>query len=374
MEKNLKFVGIKVSGRKNGNSAIILNELLKPAKEAGYEVEEIDLIRYNLRPCTGCFGCNNKELECVLKDDLKSIHEKIAAADAIAIASPCYGIGAPSNLKTVIDRSAIWNMTAIVDNDKKKYGAAVSVGGGDSDWMSLQRIFPSLLLEFYNCEIIGQFNIEKTGLKGEVLLSPSKLKEVEELGKSLLKSTEDEIPFKSKTNNLNDKLVCPNCYSDIFRIQHSKDGGFRATEHYKCAVCNIKIDRFEKFDKLLTSFANNPEKFDKSRFTEEETLAHFEHIGNKIISGIDATEEVNARLEKYLQDNVLPETDYAREVEGLESESVEWDDEATEAFKQAVPRVFQRFVKKAIEQKAVKNGEKRITKELFLKTKREAGF
>ncbi|NOY08105.1 MAG: flavodoxin family protein, partial [Spirochaetes bacterium] len=68
-----RILGIKVSGRIKSNTEIILNELLRPAKEKGYDIEIISLIRYNLKHCTGCFGCNNGELKCVIKDDLEII-------------------------------------------------------------------------------------------------------------------------------------------------------------------------------------------------------------------------------------------------------------------------------------------------------------
>lgn len=374
MDEKLKFLGIKAAGRKDGNSEIILNELLKPAFEAGHEIEKINLEKYSIMHCTGCFGCNNKELECILKDDLKEVYSKIVEADAVTLAAPCYGIGAPSTLKTIIDRSAIVNMTNIVRKSKNRYGVAVSVGGGDPDWMSLQRVLPSLFLGFFNCDIIGQFSIMKTALKGEVLLTPSKLKDVRELGTLLLKSAEENYLFKSEMNDADNKLVCPNCYNDIFRIEHSKDGGFRGSEHYKCSVCNIKIDKFEKLDKLLHNFTKNPEKFGKSRFTVEETLAHFDHIGNKIISGIGYIEEINSRREKYLKEDIFNDDYISKSVEEVETGSSEWDEEAMKAFKQTVPRIFQGFVKKAVEQKAAKIGVKIITKDLFLKMKREAGF
>lgn len=43
MTYSKKILGICVSNRKNGNSSIILNELLRPAKEAGHEIEILDL-------------------------------------------------------------------------------------------------------------------------------------------------------------------------------------------------------------------------------------------------------------------------------------------------------------------------------------------
>jgi multimeric flavodoxin WrbA len=84
----MKILGIRASGRTNGNSFIILNELLRPAKERGFEISELNLAALNLKHCTGCFGCNNAELKCVIKDDLEQVKEQIAAADGIALVSP----------------------------------------------------------------------------------------------------------------------------------------------------------------------------------------------------------------------------------------------------------------------------------------------
>ena len=53
MINSKKILGICVSNRKNGNSSIILNELLRPAREAGHEIEILNLGALNILPCRG---------------------------------------------------------------------------------------------------------------------------------------------------------------------------------------------------------------------------------------------------------------------------------------------------------------------------------
>ncbi|MGD8447727.1 MAG: flavodoxin family protein [Bacillota bacterium] len=124
-----KVLGVCVSNRKNGNSSIILNELLRPAKAAGHEIEILNLGALKILPCKGCFACSSS-FKCILKDDLELIKAQIETADAIALASPCYYLSAPSPLKAIMDRLASWAINKTANNTPKKYGVAVSVAGG----------------------------------------------------------------------------------------------------------------------------------------------------------------------------------------------------------------------------------------------------
>lgn len=78
-------------------------EGMKNAKEA--VVEEIQVNRLDLKPCFGCFGCWNKTPgECVIKDDMKGVIEKLLWADVTVWSFPLYYFSVPGGLKTLIDR------------------------------------------------------------------------------------------------------------------------------------------------------------------------------------------------------------------------------------------------------------------------------
>lgn len=71
----------------------------------GTEVEQIDLYKKEIKPCLGCFSCWSKTPgECIIKDDMQEIYEKIKASDIIIESFPLYFFGMPSVMKCLTDR------------------------------------------------------------------------------------------------------------------------------------------------------------------------------------------------------------------------------------------------------------------------------
>ena len=67
--------------------------------------EELTVSDMDIRPCLGCFVCWNKsEGECVIKDDMKDVLDKILWADMIIWSFGLYYFNVPSKLKSLIDR------------------------------------------------------------------------------------------------------------------------------------------------------------------------------------------------------------------------------------------------------------------------------
>lgn len=71
----------------------------------GTEVEQIDLYKKEIKPCLGCFSCWSKTPgECIIKDDMQEIYEKIKASDIIIESFPLFFFGMPSVMKCLTDR------------------------------------------------------------------------------------------------------------------------------------------------------------------------------------------------------------------------------------------------------------------------------
>ncbi len=86
MKKNiLIFNG---SPRKNGNTAVLANQITLGAKEAGAKIETIYLHDLDIHPCDACDFCQENESGCVISDDMQTIYPKLRSSDAIVIASP----------------------------------------------------------------------------------------------------------------------------------------------------------------------------------------------------------------------------------------------------------------------------------------------
>ena len=122
----MKVVAFNGSARKNGNTAILINYVLRELENEGIETELVQLSGKKIRGCIACMKCfENKDQRCsVTKDDINSCIEKMIAADGIILGSPTYFANVSTELKALIDRSG---MTSIANDRmlRRKVGAAV---------------------------------------------------------------------------------------------------------------------------------------------------------------------------------------------------------------------------------------------------------
>ena len=92
------------SPRRNGNTSLLLAELLRGVRDNGGEAQELVAQDLNLKYCTGCLRCNMLR-RCALRgDDWPSLSRQIHQADALVFASPVYFHHLTAPLKKIIDR------------------------------------------------------------------------------------------------------------------------------------------------------------------------------------------------------------------------------------------------------------------------------
>ena len=94
---------ISSTPRVGGNSEILANEFAKGARDAGHNVEIVNVRDYNFKYCTGCYACHKTE-KCVFNDGMNEIHEKLLNANVIVFATPVYYYSMSGQLKVFIDR------------------------------------------------------------------------------------------------------------------------------------------------------------------------------------------------------------------------------------------------------------------------------
>jgi multimeric flavodoxin WrbA len=95
------ILGICGSGRKDGNTGALVEEVLKAA---GTESELVWLIDINLGYCTGCWRCVS-EGKCWQEDGMTELYKKMLDCDAMVIGSPCYYGEVSGLVKSMMDRS-----------------------------------------------------------------------------------------------------------------------------------------------------------------------------------------------------------------------------------------------------------------------------
>lgn len=100
----MKLVVLTGSAHKNGTTALLAEEFIAGAKEAGHEVFRFDAAFKNVHPCIACEKCHTSDEGCAFKDDMAELNPHLLEADGIVFVSPIYYYDINAQLKSVIDR------------------------------------------------------------------------------------------------------------------------------------------------------------------------------------------------------------------------------------------------------------------------------
>jgi len=130
----LKVIGIAGSPRRDGNTDLLLAEVMKGAASKGAEVKTIILNNLKITPCQHCDACLETG-KCKVKDDMQKIYNELEQADRIVLASPIQFMTVTAQMKAMIDRcQALWvrkyqlKVPPLGDRRERK-GFFISVGG-----------------------------------------------------------------------------------------------------------------------------------------------------------------------------------------------------------------------------------------------------
>ena len=137
-----KVLIISSSPRKGGNSDILCDAFAEGAKAAGNKVEKVRIADLKIGYCTGCYACQ-KTGKCVIKDDARSVIDKMLEADVIVLASPVYFYTICAQLKALIDRTVVvypnltnkrfFYLLTMADTDRDKFDGALAALRGFLD-------------------------------------------------------------------------------------------------------------------------------------------------------------------------------------------------------------------------------------------------
>ena len=182
----MKVVGFNGSARKDGNTAILISNVLQELAEEGIGTELIQLAGSRIHGCIACMKCyENKDQRCSVKDDmLNECIEKMLAADGIILGSPTYFANVSTEMKALIDRAG---MVSRANNDMlaRKVGAAV---------VAVRRagaihVFNSLNHFFFIGQMIvpgsSYWNLGIGRQKGEVEKDDEGIKTMRDLGRNM---------------------------------------------------------------------------------------------------------------------------------------------------------------------------------------------
>ena len=126
----MNIIVLMGSPNKKGSTSILVDSFKKGAEENNNTVEVIDVCHADIRPCTGCVACGY-EGDCVQRDDMLNIRQKLLDCDMVVFATPLYYYGMSAQLKTVVDRFCSFNSSL---NRRHLKSALLTVAWNADDW------------------------------------------------------------------------------------------------------------------------------------------------------------------------------------------------------------------------------------------------
>lgn len=100
-----KILVLSGSPRKHGNSDRLSDEFIRGAEEVGHKAEKIYICKKNIHACLGCCTCQRNGGNCIQKDEMNELYEKMKNVDIIVFAFPVYFYTWNAQMKTIIDRT-----------------------------------------------------------------------------------------------------------------------------------------------------------------------------------------------------------------------------------------------------------------------------
>ena len=171
----MKMLGLSCSPREDGNTTILLQQVLDGAEEEGAETELFSVSGKEIQPCDGCWACL-RDGECHIDEDMNSLSEKMLTSDGIIFGTPVYIYSMTGQAKTIMDRTTHLRLA-------NKVGGVVVVAGslGSIDPikdlyfnMVVKKMLPANLVAVY------------ASAKGEVRQMEQGMKAAYDLGREMV--------------------------------------------------------------------------------------------------------------------------------------------------------------------------------------------
>ena len=123
--KPVKILFISASPNINGNTATLMHWVEEGVKDSGGLTEWIDLKGKAIHYCSGCNTCL-KTGECVHDDYIQILKQKIDESDGLVVGSPVYEGHPCAQMKTVMDRFALFCLYMGIFDEKWAVGVSTS--------------------------------------------------------------------------------------------------------------------------------------------------------------------------------------------------------------------------------------------------------
>lgn len=192
-----KILAIYGSPRRRGNTALLLQQAVSGAREAGADVEEVVLRDLKISPCLEIYGCT-KTGRCAIQDDFQKVYDQILESQGILLASPVFFYTVSAHTKILMDRcQSLWVRKYWVQGlppekrPARRKGLFISVAATKG-----KKLFDGILLtvRYYfdalDCELWRSLLYRGLDAEGDVLAHPEYLEEARRAGREICSALE----------------------------------------------------------------------------------------------------------------------------------------------------------------------------------------
>jgi multimeric flavodoxin WrbA len=186
----MKITAIYGSPNKTGNTATIVDAILKGATEKGHQIQKFYLCHMNIHNCMACENADQAHAEkyCNYADDMtKKIIPEIIDSDLLIINSPVYMGHITGATKNFFDR---W-YTFIEDDHKirildgKKYITVVTSGAPTEVFINATEYLYHWLSKFFKMDKVTQIHEGNMMTSDAAAKNEELLKKAEEIGRGV---------------------------------------------------------------------------------------------------------------------------------------------------------------------------------------------
>ena len=186
-----KVLGISGSPRQQGNTDLLLQQLLAGAASKGAETEVIFTRNLKMDPCRHCDGCL-AEGQCVVQDEMQQVYPRLIEADCVVLSSPVHFMGLSAQLKALVDRcQALWARKYVLKRPlvpgKRRKGFLIAVGGTRlKDLFEPSRATVRALFKTLDLDYAGDLVFSGIDEKGAINEHPTALADAYQAGQRLV--------------------------------------------------------------------------------------------------------------------------------------------------------------------------------------------
>jgi multimeric flavodoxin WrbA len=191
----VKILAVYGSPRRKGNTALLLKEAVRGAREEGAEVEEVILRDLKISPCLEIYGCK-KAGRCAIQDDFQPLYDQLLDCQGLMLASPIFFYSVSAHTKSMIDRcQSLWvkkywiEHSEMVIREPRRRGLFISVGATkgarlfDGTLLTLRYFFDVLDMELWKSLLYRGLDFE-----GDIRKHPEYLEEAYQAGGELART------------------------------------------------------------------------------------------------------------------------------------------------------------------------------------------